>query len=45
MPKNLRDILEGGPPEGIITRFRAMFGEKEEWTAQQAEEIMRELGW
>ena len=45
MPKNLRDILEGGPPEGIITRFRAMFGEKEEWTAQQAEKILHELGW
>ena len=33
MPKNLRHILEGGPPEGIITRFNAMFGEKEKWTA------------
>ena len=45
MPKNLRHILEGGPPEGIITRFNAMFGEKEKWTAQQAEQIMHDLGW
>ena len=45
MPGNLRDRFQGGPPEGIISRFKTMFGEKEEWTAQQAEEIMRELAW
>ena len=45
MPPNLREILEGGPPEGIITRFKNMFDEKEKWTADKAERIMRDLGW
>lgn len=42
---DLREILEGGPPEGILTRFKAMFQEKEVFTHEMAEKIMLELGW
>ena len=45
MPDNLREIIEGGPPEGILTRFNQMFKEKEVLTHLMAEKIMRELGW
>jgi len=45
MPDHLRDIIEGGPPEGILTRFQNMFKEKEEMTLRLADEVMRELGW
>jgi hypothetical protein len=45
MPDDLREMIEGGPPEGILTRFKDMFNEKEEMTHRQAEEVMRELGW
>ena len=39
------DIIEGGPPEGILSRFNDMFKEKEEATHLRAAEVMRELGW
>ena len=41
----LRKIIEGGPPEGILSRFNGMFKEKEEATHIRAAEVMRELGW
>ena len=43
MPDELRTIIEGGPPEGILSRFNDMFKEKEEATHIRAAEIMREL--
>ena len=45
LPDQLRDIIEGGPPEGILSRFNDMFKEKEEATLLRAAEVMRELGW
>ena len=45
LPDQLRDIIEGGPPEGILSRFNDMFNEKEEATHTRAAEVMRELGW
>ena len=45
LPDNLRDILEAGPPEGILSRFNDMFKEEEEATHIRAAEVMRELGW
>ena len=44
MPENLRDVLEGGPPAGILSRFDDMFKEKEDFTHIRAAEVMRELG-
>ena len=45
LPDELRNIIEGGPPEGILSRFNDMFKEKEEATHLRAAEVMRELGW
>ncbi len=45
LPDDLRSIIEGGPPEGILSRFTDMFKEKEDATHLLALEVMRELGW
>ena len=45
LPDELRKIIQGGPPEGILSRFNDMFKEKEEATHIRAAEVMRELGW
>ena len=45
IPADLRDIIEGGPPEGILSRFAAMFEDREAATHLRAAEVMRELGW
>ena len=45
MPDELRNIIEGGPPEGILSRYNDMFKEKEDATHLRAAEVMRELGW
>ena len=45
IPADLRDIIEGGPPEGILSRFAAMFEEREEATHLPAAGVMSELGW
>ena len=45
LPEELRSILQGGPPEGILSRFCDMFKEKEDATNIRAVEVMRELGW
>ena len=45
IPADLRDLIEGGPPEGILTRFNNIFQELEVATHLRATEVMRELGW
>ena len=45
LPIELRKIIEGGPPESILSRCDSMFKEKEEATHIRAAEIMRGLGW
>ena len=45
LPTGLRDIIEGGPPKGILTRFDAMFKELEESTHLRAAQIMAEMRW
>ena len=45
LPDELRNIIEAGPPEGILSRFNDMFEEKERATHIRAAEVMRELGW
>ena len=44
-PNELRNIIEGGPPDGILSRFNDMFKEKEEATYIAAAKVMRKLGW
>ena len=45
LPGELRAIIEGGPLQGIITKFNDMLQEKEEATHMRAAEVLRELGW
>ncbi len=45
LPTDLRNIIEGGPPEGILTRFDAMFQELEASTHLRAARIMAEMNW
>ena len=40
-----RDIIDNGPPEGFLTRFLTIFGEKIEQTQIAVEQAMLELGW
>ena len=41
----IRDIIDKGPPEGNLTRFLNMFGEKIEQTQIAVVEAMARLGW
>ena len=41
----IRDIIDNGPPEGSLTRFLNIFGEKIEQTQIAVAEAMAELGW
>ena len=45
LPDDIEKLIEGGPPEGILSRFDDMFREKELDTHKKALEIMRQLGW
>ena len=45
LPDELRNIIESGPPEGILSRFNDMFKEKEIATHIKAAEVLLELGW
>ena len=40
-----RDIIDNGPPEGKLTRFLNIFGEKIKHTQIAVAEAMTELGW
>ena len=41
----VRDIIDKGPPTGMLTRFNELFGDKALATDKLAEEAMQELGW
>ena len=41
----IRDLIDNGPPEGFLTRFLNIFGEKIEQTQIAVDETMKELGW
>ena len=45
IPDSLRDIIEGGPPEGILSRFASMFNEVEQETRLRASELLARLKW
>ena len=45
MPANFRQILEGGPPEGILTKFAEFFAEQELSTMEMANTLLQQLGW
>ena len=41
----IKDIIEGGPPEGFLTRFLRVFEEKIAHTEAEVRAAMTELGW
>ena len=45
IPRTLRDIIEGGPPNGILSRFAAMFSELQEETHERASKLLIDFGW
>ena len=45
LPDDIEKLIEGGPPEGILSKFDDMFKEKEVDTHKKALEIVRQLGW
>ena len=42
---DIRDLINGGPPEGFLTRFLKIFEEKISATQQAIEAAMAELNW
>ena len=45
LPAGLRALIEGGPPEGVLSRFAAMFEDIEKATHNQARELLADLAW
>ena len=45
LPDDIEALIQGGPPEGILSKFDDMFKEKELGTHEKALELMRQLGW
>ena len=41
----IKDLINDGPPEGFLTRFIRIFGEKTTQTETAVAEAMTELGW
>jgi hypothetical protein len=41
----LASAIEGGPPEGILSRFAAMLQERKKATHLRAAGVMRKLDW
>jgi hypothetical protein len=41
----IRDIMESGPPEGVVQMFSALFAQKIEDTRAAALEPRQHIGW
>ena len=41
----IKDVIEAGPPDGFLTRFLKIFGEKIEESQRAVEDAMAELRW
>ena len=41
----IREIIEQGPPAGLLSRFEELFGSNIEATSVQASKVMQKLGW
>ena len=41
----IRDLIDEGPPEGLLTRFLELFAEKSQETEKAIKETLEELGW
>ena len=45
LSEKIREILEGGPPEGVVQMFSTLFAQKIEDTRAAAKEASERLGW
>ena len=45
LSEKIREIIENGPPEGIVQSFNTLFADKIEKTHAAASEARRRLGW
>ena len=45
MTEDILDLIENGPPEGPLTRFLNVFGEKAKDTQKMIQQVLAELGW
>ena len=45
LPTATKDLIDNGPPEGFLTRFLTVFGEKTTQTQRAVEAAMTDLGW
>ena len=43
--KNVRKIIQRGPPEELTAQFKKYFGDKEKATFESTEKLIRKLGW
>ena len=41
----IKDLIDDGPPDGFLTRFVSIFGEKSAQTEKDVASTLAELGW
>ena len=45
LSSNIREVIEGGPPEGFVQTFDTLFADKIKATNAAALQAKRRLGW
>ena len=45
LTSSIRELIDLGPPEGYLTRFKRIFESKIAQTHEASEKLLRDLGW
>ena len=45
LTSSIRELIDLGPPEGFLSRFLKIFGDKISQTHEAVEDVLQELGW
>ena len=45
LTSDVRELIDLGPPDGFLTRFLKVFGDKISSTQKEVEDVLAELGW
>lgn len=45
LTNEVRELIDLGPPDGFLTRFLKVFGDKISSTQKEVEDVLAELGW
>ena len=45
LTSSIRELIDLGPPEGFLSRFLKIFGDKISRTHEAVEDVLQELGW